>query len=721
MEEELRCPVCANIFTEPVLLPCLHALCLKCACSIQRSVQALLAEPVAGQQAGPPGHDPDPPDGGADSDKASVYSETDSGVVVASRPTSYVSSPETTVTCEGSDGGQQQQQGQQQGQQQQQQQGQQQQGVRCPVCVKVSALGPGAAGDLPRYTAMTRIIARHRGDPALSEAPAAVPACTSGTPATLPPCQLCEGPPRPATTECHQCQILYCGPCLTSCHPSRGPLATHTLGAVTPLGGQSVPGGCEVCAVHGERPTLYCLVCRWSGCRECGPGHSQHDLQPLDNLAKTHKAELSESLQQLSGRAKSAHTHITNLKTFQDRINAHCDSLATEVEKQCAELMEAVREARTRLLAQLAAEREATTKIYRDQAAGCTRRLHQTTALVQFCIEAIKEPEPAAFMQMGPQLIGRVSDLDLTWDKELASSSTRLSPYIDLDVEHKSVLRALNTFNFVQMKPPGAPEFLAEECVGENNSVTATWTPHPTSRVAGYILEIDDGDGDYKEVHRGPETLCTVEGLHFNTVYHLRVRAYNVSGVSSYSSSVAIRTSATAWFSLDRALSHPECRLVGDAAGATCESYQHRVALASVGFSRGRHYWQFTVDAYDANADVVFGVARANVDKEGMLGNDVHGWAMYIDHQRSWFLHGAAHHGRCEGGVGVGSTVGVLLDLNHGGTLTFYVNDEQQGDVAFTDLEGLFYPAVSVNRNVTVTLHTSLDPPHSDYDSQSDT
>nr|XP_045590414.1 tripartite motif-containing protein 67-like [Procambarus clarkii] len=280
MEEELRCPVCASIFTEPVLLPCLHALCLKCACSIQRSVQALLAEPVAGQQAGPPGHDPDPPDGGADSDKASVYSETDSGVVVASRPTSYVSSPETTVTCENSDGQQQQQlTGQQQ-----------QQGVRCPVCQKVSALGPGAAADLPRYTAMTRIIARQRGDPALSEVPpSALPPCGGGAPTTLPPCQLCEGPPRPATTECHQCQILYCGPCLTSCHPGRGPLATHTLGPVTPLGGQTIPGGCDVCATHGERPTLYCLVCRWSGCRECGPGHSQHDLQPLDNLAKTHK------------------------------------------------------------------------------------------------------------------------------------------------------------------------------------------------------------------------------------------------------------------------------------------------------------------------------------------------------------------------------------------------------------------------------------------------
>ena len=33
------------------------------------------------------------------------------------------------------------------------------------------------------------------------------------------------------------------------------------------------------------------------------------------------QAELSESLQHLSERAKSAHAHITTLKNYQDRVN----------------------------------------------------------------------------------------------------------------------------------------------------------------------------------------------------------------------------------------------------------------------------------------------------------------------------------------------------------------------------------------------------------------
>ena len=91
-------------------------------------------------------------------------------------------------------------------------------------------------------------------------------------------------------------------------------------------------------------------------------------------------------------------------------------------------------------------------------------------------------------------------------------------------------------------------------------------------------------------------------------------------------------------------------------------------------------------------------------------GKDDKGWAMYIDRQRSWFQHYGVHERRLEGGVTQGGTVGVLLDLNHH-VLSFYVNDEPQGGVAFRDLYGVFYPAVSINRGVKVTLHTSLEIP----------
>lgn len=88
---------------------------------------------------------------------------------------------------------------------------------------------------------------------------------------------------------------------------------------------------------------------------------------------------------------------------------------------------------------------------------------------------------------------------------------------------------------------------------------------------------------------------------------------------------------------------------------------------------------------------------------------------MYIDRTRSWFQHAGAHEQRVEGGITTGGTVGVLLDLDQH-ILTFFVNDEPQGNIAFRNLYGVFYPAVSVNRGVTVTLHTALDPPHDQDD-----
>lgn len=58
-------------------------------------------------------------------------------------------------------------------------------------------------------------------------------------------------------------------------------------------------------------------------------------------------------------------------------------------------------------------------------------------------------------------------------------------------------------------------------------------------------------------------------------------------------------------------------------------------------------------------------------------------------------------HNRTEGGITKGATVGILLDLTRR-TLTFSINEEQQGPVAFENLEGVFFPAVSLNRNVQV-------------------
>ena len=77
---------------------------------------------------------------------------------------------------------------------------------------------------------------------------------------------------------------------------------------------------------------------------------------------------------------------------------------------------------------------------------------------------------------------------------------------------------------------------------------------------------------------------------------------------------------SVAWFTFDTSVFPSETRLSADGLTATTDSYEPRVLLSSVGFSRGVHYWEFTVDRYDGAADPAFGVARRDVARDAMLG-----------------------------------------------------------------------------------------------------
>lgn len=75
-----------------------------------------------------------------------------------------------------------------------------------------------------------------------------------------------------------------------------------------------------------------------------------------------------------------------------------------------------------------------------------------------------------------------------------------------------------------------------------------------------------------------------------------------------------------AWFTFDPCLGLSELNFSEDNCTVTCEGYEHRVALGSVGFSRGVHYWEFIINRYDTDTDPSFGVARLDVIKDQMLG-----------------------------------------------------------------------------------------------------
>ncbi|KAF2974264.1 hypothetical protein EK904_006578 [Melospiza melodia maxima] len=392
--------------------------------------------------------------------------------------------------------------------------------------------------------------------------------------------------------------------------------------------------------------------------------HNKHDVKALGAMWKQHKAQLSQALNGVSDKAKEAKEFLVQLKNLLQQIQENGLDYEACLVAQCDALVDALTRQKAKLLTKVTKEREHKLKVVWDQINHCTLKLRQSTGLMEYCLEVIKENDPSGFLQISDALIKRVQVSQEQWVK--GALEPKVSAEFDLTLDSEPLLQSIHQLDFIQMKcrVPPVPLLQLEKCCTRNNSVTLAWRMPPLSHnpVEGYILELDDGDGG-----------------------QFRVRI---------SFSIYLCFFVLAWFTFDPSSAHRDIVLSNDNQTATCNSYDDRVVLGTAAFSKGVHYWELHVDRYDNHPDPAFGIARINVVKDMMLGKDDKAWAM------------------TEGGVSKGATVGVLLDLNKH-NLTFYINGQQQGPPAFENIEGVFMPALSLNRNVQVTLHTGLEVPQS--------
>ncbi|XP_041314438.1 E3 ubiquitin-protein ligase TRIM9 isoform X20 [Pyrgilauda ruficollis] len=578
MEEELKCPVCGSFYREPIILPCSHNLCQACARNIL--VQTPDSEsPQSRRASGSAVSDYDY----LDLDKMSLYSEADSGYGSYG---GFASAP--TTPCQKSPNG-----------------------VRvfppaappppaalappppprnacltCPQCHRSLVLDERGLRGFPRNRLLEGVIDRYQ----------------QGRAAALR-CQLCEKAPKEAAVMCEQCDVFYCDPCRLRCHPPRGPLAKHRL--VPPAQGRVSrrlsPRKISTCTDHElENHSMYCVQCKSPVCYQCleEGKHSSHEVKALGAMWKLHKSQLSQALNGLSDRAKEAKEFLVQLRNMVQQIQENSVEFEACLVAQCDALIDALNRRKAQLLSRVNKEHEHKLKVVRDQISHCTVKLRQTTGLMEYCLEVIKENDPSGFLQISDALIRRVHMTEDQWGK--GTLTPRMTTDFDLNLDNAPLLQSIHQLDFVQMK--------------------------------------------------------------------------------------------VAWFSFDPSSAHADIIFSNDNLTVTCNSYDDRVVLGKTGFSKGLHYWELSIDRYDNHPDPAFGVARIDVLKDAMLGKDDKAWAI------------------TEGGITKGATVGVLLDLTRR-TLTFSINEDQQGPVAFENLEGLFFPAVSLNRNVQVTLHTGLPVP----------
>ncbi|KAH0567412.1 hypothetical protein KQX54_009725 [Cotesia glomerata] len=172
-----------------------------------------------------------------------------------------------------------------------------------------------------------------------------------------------------------------------------------------------------------------------------------------DRLLFLLQTELSQNLQQLSERARSTTEFIQRLKGMTDKVHEECAALEDEVEDRVASLLNMLQARKSRLIEAARQTRDARVRSLRDQVARCATHLQGTTALLTFCIEALKETDSSAFLQIGGMLSMRASSAAGSWGAAEGVQEMARLPLLDLTLDDKPVRRAIDQLTFVQLKP----------------------------------------------------------------------------------------------------------------------------------------------------------------------------------------------------------------------------------------------------------------------------
>ncbi|MCI4374783.1 hypothetical protein PGIGA_G00009940 [Pangasianodon gigas] len=586
MERELRCPVCEEMMKQPIVLPCLHSVCVLCAAEVL--VQRGYPPPELPQEPNTPTSSPStrsprharrPP---PKTDRLERVLKTVCGTYPGRRRKDTI--PLNML-------------------------------FPCPTCCRDVELGDRGLADCLRNLTLERIIERYRQTVSL------------GSMAVM--CQFCKPPQAlEATKGCADCRANFCNECFKLYHPWGTPRAQHEH--ILPT--HSFRPKLLVCVEHEqERMQFYCRSCQRLLCALCKLRrvHNGHKVMPIAQAYQTLKDKITKQMNYVLAHQERVQAQITQVESAiaQTEVNS---AVAKEKLNQCVNNMrEELAERQCALIKTLEETRVQKSEALNTQLSE-KQSLVDNAGLVMYTQELLKENDQPCFVQAARVTHNRlVTAIENLQRFSLSADPSFRRFHVDISRE----LKLLSSMNFIQA--PLAPVIDTQKTLAYDQLYLCWRLPQDSAPAWHYSVEYQRKDGRdgplwggvKSEGSGGPNspwqrmdevggTSAVIDRLEMDSVYVLRVRGCNKAGFGEYSEEVYLHTppAQVLSFCLDSrwglhaervalgkgqtyARSVPGLTLL-QAADRALTSFHltSDLLVADVSITQGRHYWACSVE-----------------------------------------------------------------------------------------------------------------------------
>ncbi|XP_077093796.1 E3 ubiquitin-protein ligase TRIM36 isoform X1 [Siphateles boraxobius] len=575
IERELICPICKELFTQPLILPCQHSVCHRCVKELLMPNHEDSFSTDAGSESSNPGSPrsrvPSPSTERLDRlVRSASLRRAFGGRGSISSPGWRRSSVTPRITT-----------------------------FPCPGCQHDIDLGERGISMLFRNFTLESIVERYR-----QAARAAVAIM----------CSVCKPPLHEATKSCMDCRTSYCNECFKLNHPWGTPKAQHEyVGPTTNFRPKVL-----MCPEHEmEKVNMYCEVCRRPVCHLCklGGSHANHRVTSMSSAYKILKEKLSKSIHYLISKEDQVRTQISELEVMinhteengqlaERRANEHFERLFETLQERRTEMLRCVEQARTLRVDRLRAQVEE------------YQGMLENSGLVGYAQEVLKETDQSCFVQTAKLLHVRIQKATESLKTFQASATPSFEEFV-LDTSKEEILLKELSFGGV----PDPPVIDLSRCRVYNEALIhwrlsedALPTDHHVLEFRRVCEEDEESRWTATECVYGSNTV--VSDLALDCRYSFRVKSFRNSVCSPYSPAVTFHTppapvfgflfNEKCGFSAERLTLSKRRDSVESVAGLSFLLSAERVQTGSyicldyiigdTGISHGRHYWAFRVD-----------------------------------------------------------------------------------------------------------------------------